>query len=75
MGIVIKIKIIIIVDGLNISLDARDVTQMNNTSIPPKKIKNKIYENQNDTLIRPVEQQIKIVCNNKLRPIAKGCEI
>ena len=48
---------------------------MNNTSIPPKKIKNKIYENQNDTLIRPVEQQIKIVCNNKLRPIAKGCEI
>ena len=38
----IKNTIAIKIDGLNISLDASDVTQMNNTSIPPKKIKNKM---------------------------------
>ena len=48
---------------------------MNNTNIPPKKIRNRIYENQNDTLIRPVEQQIRIVCSSKLSPIANGWEI
>ena len=34
-----------------------------------------MYENQNDTLIRPVEQQIKIVWTKSLNPIANGCEI
>ena len=60
-GTIIRAKIIKVIDGLNISLDAKDVIQINKTNIPPKKIKNKIYENQNDRLASPVQQQIKIV--------------
>ena len=45
---------------------------MNRTNIPPKKIKNKMYENQNDKLASPVVQQIKIVCNKSPSPIARG---
>ena len=42
------------VDKINISLDANLVTQINNTNIPPMKIRNKIYENQNDWVEMPV---------------------
>ena len=48
---------------------------MNRTNMPPKKIKNKIYENQNDRLERPVQQQIRIVWRSRLKPIASGWEI
>lgn len=46
---------------------------MNKTNIPPKKIKNKIYENQNLSNIIPVIKQIKIVWINSMNPIANGC--
>jgi len=42
--------------------------------MPPKKIKNKTYENQNEILDNPVVQQIKMVWNNKASPIARGCK-
>ena len=45
---------------------------MNKTSIPPKKIKNRMYENQNDRLDSPVVLQIKIVWKRSPRPIASG---
>jgi hypothetical protein len=37
----------ILFDGENISFDANLVMYMNNTSIPPIMIMNRIYENQN----------------------------
>lgn len=40
--------------------------------MPPKKIKNKIYENQKDWLINPAPKQIKQVWNNKVKPIDNG---
>ena len=43
-----------LVDKINISFDANLVIQINNTNIPPKKIRNKIYENQNDWVELPV---------------------
>lgn len=45
---------------------------MNRTSIPPKKIKNKTYENQNLLAISPVIKQICNVWINSINPIAKG---
>lgn len=45
---------------------------MNNTNIPPRKIKNKIYENQNLFVIKPLNIEIKIVCSNNIKPIARG---
>lgn len=45
---------------------------MNKTNIPPKKIKNKIYENQKDLEISPVIIAIKNVCTNNVKPIARG---
>lgn len=48
---------------------------MNKTNIPPKKIKNNVYENQKVFTINPVITQIKNVCINKIIPIAKGCFI
>lgn len=41
-------------------------------SIPPIKIKNNTYENQNLFDRMPVNTQIKIVCINKSSPILKG---
>ena len=45
---------------------------MNNTNIPPTKIKNKIYENQNLLVINPVIQQIVTVWINNIIPILNG---
>ena len=72
INIVINRIIIMKIDVLNISLDAKDVTQINKTSIPPKKIRNRMYENQNDKLDNPVVLQIKIVWKRSPRPIARG---
>lgn len=56
----------------NISLEAKEVTQMNKTNIPPRKIKNRIQENQNDLEINPVIIAIKNVWTNNVKPMARG---
>ena len=48
---------------------------MNSTSMAPKKIKNKIYENHMDLAKSPEVTQIRIVCANNVIPIARGCFI
>lgn len=45
---------------------------MNRTNIPPKKMRNKVYENQKDLFIKPVIKQIKNVWISNVNPIAKG---
>lgn len=74
IDIVIKIKEIIVnfIDSVNISFEAKEVTQIKSTNIPPKKIKNKIYENQNVLENNPVIKQIKNVWINNNIPIANG---
>ena len=39
----------------------------------PRKIRNKIYENQNDFIDKPAIIQIIIVWIKSINPIAKGC--
>ena len=48
---------------------------MNNTSIPPRNTRNKIYENQNLLVINPDSIDTKIVWISKVNPIANGCLI
>jgi hypothetical protein len=57
---------------LNISFDANEVIYINKINIPPIKIKNKEYENQNEYEKYPVNKAIKIVCIIKINPIDKG---
>lgn len=48
---------------------------MNNTSIPPTIIINKIYENQKFILRVPVIIATRIVCMSSVKPIDKGWDI
>jgi hypothetical protein len=48
---------------------------MNNTNIPPTKIRNKIYENQNLWCNDPLIIHIIIVWSINIDPIANGCFI
>lgn len=54
-------------------MEAIDVIYINKINIPPKKIKNKEYENQKDLFIIPENKEIKIVCIISINPIDKGC--
>jgi hypothetical protein len=54
-------KVFILIENLNISFDAIDVMYINKINIPPKKIKNNEYENQNVFVKVPVNKAIKIV--------------
>lgn len=42
------------------------------TSIPPTKIKNRIYENQKCKHIIPVNIAVNVVCRIRINPMAKG---
>lgn len=57
---------------LKISFDAKEVIYINKISIPPKKIKNKEYENQKLILNDPVIKEIIKVWIIKINPIDKG---
>lgn len=48
---------------------------MNKISIPPIKIKKRIYDNQKFFLIIPVSIQVKIVWISKIKPKDIGCFI
>lgn len=61
-----------LIENLNNSFEASDVIYINKISIPPIKIKNKEYENQNIKLKIPVNSAIKIVWVIKVNPIVKG---
>jgi hypothetical protein len=74
-GNVISVIIIILFDGENISFDANLVMYINNTSIPPIMIMNRMYENQNLLYIVPLIRQIIVVCSSSIRPMARGCFI
>lgn len=45
---------------------------MNNTNKPPKKTKNKIYENQYELMIIPLNKHVNIVWIKIINPIDKG---
>lgn len=74
-GRVIRAIKIILFDGENISFDASLVMYMNNTSIPPIMIMNRMYENQNLLYIIPLTKHVSTVCTSSIIPIAKGCFI
>lgn len=57
---------------MNFSLDAILVIYINRISIPPTRIRNRIYENQKFEFIFPVISLIRIVCNSKISPIDRG---
>jgi len=69
---VILIKVFLLKENLNISLDARDVIYINKINIPPIKIKNNEYENQNIKVNIPVNIAIKIVWIIRIIPIVRG---
>jgi len=48
---------------------------MNRTSTPPKNTRNKIYENQKEDPISPVNREISRASKIKIRAMAKGCVI
>lgn len=75
MGISISVIINILFDGENISFDASLVMYINNTSIPPIMIMNRIYENQNLLYIVPLIKHTSVVCIRSINPIAIGCFI
>jgi len=65
----------ILFDGENISVEAKLVMYINNTSIPPIIIINKMYENQNLLYIVPLIKHTIVVCIRSICPIARGCFI
>lgn len=72
----IKIKninrIFKLIENLNISFEAIDVIYINKINIPPRKIKNKEYENQNVFVRIPVNSANIIVCVISKIPIERG---
>jgi len=74
-GRIISEVISILFEGENISLDANLVMYMNNTSIPPIMIMNRMYENQNLMYIVPLIRHTIVVCIRSIRPMAIGCFI
>ena len=72
----ISVVNIILFDGENISFEAKLVMYINNTSIPPIIIVNKMYENQNLLYIVPLIRHTIVVCISPIMsPIARGCFI
>jgi hypothetical protein len=65
-GSIISAIISILFDWENISFDASLVIYMNNTSIPPIMIMNRMYENQNLLYIVPPIRHINVVWRNIL---------
>ena len=63
----------ILFDGENISSDASLVMYINNASIPPIMIMNRVYENQIPLFIFPLMRLGIIVCINSIIPMAIGC--
>lgn len=61
-----------LIENLNISFEAIEVIYINKISIPPKKIKNKEYENQKDLVNKPVKRAIEIVWIINKIPIDNG---
>lgn len=67
-----KVRILKLIENLNISFEAIDVIYINKINIPPKKIKNKEYENQKDFVNKPVNRAMQIVWIINKIPIDKG---
>jgi hypothetical protein len=61
VGSIISTVISILFDGENISFDASLVMYINNTSIPPIMIMNRMYENQNLLYIVPLIRHTIVV--------------
>lgn len=61
-----------LIENLNISLDAIDVMYINKINMPPRKIKNREYENQKDLVNNPVKRAIEIVWIISKIPIDNG---
>lgn len=68
----IGVKIFKLIENLNTSFEAIEVIYINKINIPPKKIKNKEYENQKDLVKSPENKEIKIVCVINKIPIESG---
>lgn len=67
-----EVRILKLIENLNISFEAIDVIYINKINIPPKKIKNKEYENQKDFVNKPVNRAMQIVWIINKIPIDKG---
>lgn len=70
--ITIKRNIAEVEENENVSLEAKEATYINRTSIAPRKIRNRIYENQKEFIDKPAITHTIIVCVSNIRPIAKG---
>lgn len=69
----ITIRVVILTENEKDSLEAREATYINKTNIAPKKIKNRIYENQKEFNESPEVTQTIVVWSNNINPIARGC--
>lgn len=67
-----EVRILKLIENLNISFEAIDVIYINKINMPPKKIKNKEYENQKDFVNKPVNRAMQIVWIINKIPIDKG---
>lgn len=75
MGRAVRVIMISLFDGENISFDASLVMYINSTSIPPTMIMNKMYENQNLLYIIPLIRHNIVVWISSISPMAIGCFI
>jgi len=71
----VAVVLMVLISGLNFSLEANLVIYMNRTMSPPKKIKNKIYENHLDlTCIHIIRHNIIVWARINAR-VATGWEV
>lgn len=67
--------IIILIFGLNVKFGEREVIYENNTSIPPKKTRNRIYLNHGVCCVVVMMIDVISVCMMIVSVIETGCDI